>query len=82
MLVCCNPGMDVKMTFHLDDRQAHLLRAIARVENVPVVALVRTGIDLAIDQHLGDPAFRALLHNALEADRRLFEEELPDESGE
>jgi hypothetical protein len=64
-----------KMTFHIDDRQAHLLQTIARVEGVPVVTLVRTGIDHVVIEHLSDPGFQALLHNALEVDRKLIEEE-------
>lgn len=74
LLACCNAGME-KMTFHLDDRQAHLLRTVARVEGIPAVTLVREGIDLIIDQHVSDPGFRALLRNAAKADRNAIEEE-------
>ena len=65
--------MPKAMTLRIDDDQAELLEAVARVEGTTVSEVIRTAIADQIEDRRHDKAFKKRLVQIMEQDRELLE---------
>ena len=65
--------MTKSMTLRIDDDQAELLEAVARVEGSTVSEVVRAAIADRVEDRRNDKAFRKRLSQIVKQDRELLE---------
>ncbi len=69
------------MTLRLEPDQAEALETIARVDDLPIVEVVRAAISEHIDARRSDSDFRRNLRDQLERAEQLLDESKPEAKG-
>lgn len=69
----CYHAVMKSFTLRLDDRQANLLDAVARLDNKPAAQVLREALNQHINQRFKDPGFQERLRRAAEETQRLLD---------